>query len=83
LELAELLLNNPKEWNAAKITEIINSKQTAKIFLPEPMPVLLLYWTVTVDEDGTVHFKQDPYGRDKAIVEGLKGNFRIRSSHGQ
>jgi len=83
LELAELLLNNPKEWNAAKITEIINSKQTAKIFLPEPMPVLLLYWTVAVDEDGTVHFKQDPYGRDKAIVEGLKGSFRIRSSHGQ
>lgn len=83
LELAELLLNNPKEWNAAKIKEIINSKQTAKIFLPEPMPVLLLYWTVAVDEDGTVHFKQDPYGRDKAIVEGLKGSFRIRSSHGQ
>ena len=83
LELAELLLNNPKEWNAAKIKEIINSKQTAKIFLPEPMPVLLLYWTVAVDEDGTVHFKQDPYGRDKAIVEGLKVSFRIRSSHGQ
>ena len=57
LELAELLLNNPKEWNAAKITEIINSKQTAKIFLPEPMPVLLLYWTVAVDEDDTVEEK--------------------------
>jgi murein L,D-transpeptidase YcbB/YkuD len=42
-----------------------------------------LYWTVAVDEDGTVHFKQDPYGRDKAIVEGLKGSFRIRSTHGQ
>ena len=82
-ELAELLLNNPKEWNAAKITEVINSKQTVKVFLPEPMPVLLLYWTVAVDEDGTVHFKQDPYGRDKAIVEGLRGSFRIRSSHGQ
>jgi len=82
LELAELLLNDPKGWNAAKITEVINSKQTVRVFLPEPMPVLLLYWTVAVDENGTVHFKHDPYGRDKAIVDGLTGSFRIRSSHG-
>jgi murein L,D-transpeptidase YcbB/YkuD len=82
-ELAELLLNNPKDWSAARIREVIDSKETLRVFLPEPMPVLLLYWTVAVDEDGTVHFKQDPYGRDKAIIEGLTGGFRIRSSHGQ
>ena len=82
-ELAELLLDNPKEWNAARIREVIDSKETLRVFLPEPMPVLLLYWTVAADEDGTVHFKQDPYGRDKAIVEGLTGGFRIRSSHSQ
>ena len=82
-ELAELLLNDPSNWSYDKIMEVVDSKQTRKVFLDKPMPVLLLYWTVTVEEDGTVHFKEDPYGRDNAVMEGLKGKFRIRSIHRQ
>jgi murein L,D-transpeptidase YcbB/YkuD len=80
-ELAELLLNDSSNWNYDKIMEVVDSKQTRKVFPDEPMPVLLLYWTVTVEEDGKVHFKEDPYGRDNAVLEGLKGKFRIRSIH--
>ena len=82
-ELAELLLNNPSKWNSDKIMEVVDSKQTRRVFLVEPMPVLLLYWTATVDEDGRVHFKKDPYGRDTAVLAGLQGKFRIRSIHRQ
>ncbi|MEJ2137026.1 MAG: L,D-transpeptidase family protein, partial [Desulfofustis sp.] len=82
-ELAELLLNDSSNWNYNKIMEVVDSKQTRKVFLDEPMPVLLLYWTVTVEEDGKVHFKEDPYGRDNAVLEGLKGKFKIRSIHRQ
>ena len=82
-ELAELLLNDPSKWNSDKIMEVVDSKQTRRVFLVEPMPVLLLYWTATVDEDGRVHFKKDPYGRDTAVLAGLQGKFRIRSIHRQ
>jgi murein L,D-transpeptidase YcbB/YkuD len=82
-ELAELLLNDPSKWNSDKIMEVVDSKQTRKVFLAEPTPVLLLYWTVKVDEGGRVYFKKDPYGRDAAVLEGLQGKFRIRSIHRQ
>ena len=82
-EFAELLLNDLSKWNSDKIMEVVDSKQTRKVFLAEPKPVLLLYWTATVDEDGRVHFKKDPYGRDNAVLEGLQGKFRIRSIHRQ
>jgi murein L,D-transpeptidase YcbB/YkuD len=82
-ELAELVLNDPSNWNYDKIMKVVDSKKTRKIFLDEPMRVLLLYWTVTVEEDGKVHFKEDLYGRDNAVLKGLKGKFRIRSIHRQ
>ena len=82
-KFSELLLNDSSNWNDDKIIEVVDSKKTRKVFLDEPMPVLLLYWTVTVEEDGKVHFKEDPYGRDNAVLEGLKGKFRIRSIHRQ
>lgn len=77
-ELAELLLDNPSKWNQESIKAIIASKKTYTIALPEHIPVLLLYWTVSVDQDGLVHFKKDPYDRDKEVLEGLKEAFKFR-----
>ena len=46
--------------------------------LPEHIPVLLLYWTVAVDQNGEVQFKKDPYDRDRAVLEGLEEDFKFR-----
>ena len=77
-ELAELLLDNPAKWNQETFKTIIASKKPQTITLPKPIPVMLLYWTVAVDQDGTVHFKNDPYNRDKAVLEGLEKYFKFR-----
>lgn len=77
-ELAEILLGNPAQWNQESIKKVIASGKTRTVMLPEHIPVLLLYWTVAVDQDGTVHFKKDPYTRDKAILEGLEEAFKFR-----
>lgn len=77
-ELAEILLGNPAQWNQESIKKVIASGKTRTVMLPEHIPVLLLYWTVAVDQDGTVHFKKDPYARDKAILEGLEEAFKFR-----
>jgi murein L,D-transpeptidase YcbB/YkuD len=78
-ELAELLLDNPAKGNRETFKTIIASKKPHTITLPKPIPVMLLYWTVAVDQDGTVHFKNDPYNRDKAVLEGLKEEFKFRN----
>ena len=77
-ELAEFLLDNPARWNQESIKEVIASKKTYTVNLPEHIPVMLLYWTVSVDQDGTVHFKKDPYDRDKEVLKGLNEDFRFR-----
>ena len=77
-EQAELLLNDPEKWNREEIKKAIESGKTRTVFLPEPIPVLLLYWTVEVSPGGEVYFKKDIYGRDEAVLEGLNGEFRFR-----
>jgi murein L,D-transpeptidase YcbB/YkuD len=77
-ELAEILLNNPMKWNPESIKAVFESNKPHTVTLPEHIPVLILYWTVAVDQDGTVHFKKNPYNRDKGILEALENEFEIR-----
>ena len=78
-ELAEILLNDPVKWNQQSFKRVIESKQTQTIMLPEHVPVLLFYWTVSAARpDGIVRFKRDPYERDAEILEGLNGDFNFR-----
>lgn len=41
------------------------------ISLPSPVPIHLLYWTAWAKEDGTVHFRNDIYGRDGRLAAAL------------
>ena len=41
------------------------------------MPVILIYCTVSVDENGDVFFRKDIYDRDRAVLDGLNEEFRI------
>jgi murein L,D-transpeptidase YcbB/YkuD len=41
------------------------------ISLPSPVPIHLLYWTAWAEEDGTVHFRNDVYGRDERLAAAL------------
>ena len=77
-ELAALLLDNPAKWNQESIKAVIESKKPRTVTLPDHIPVLLLYWTVALDQDNAVHFKKDPYNRDKAVLEGLEEEFKFR-----
>jgi murein L,D-transpeptidase YcbB/YkuD len=74
-ELAELLLG-PKGWDSEKITATLDSAKTTTVYLPEPLPVLLLYWTAEIGPGGDVHFYSDVYERDQRIIEALDQPFR-------
>ncbi len=75
--LAELLLQDQDGWDRSKIDSAIDSLKQQRVSLTEPVPVLLLYWTVNVDADGTVYFKEDIYERDAKVLAGLDGGFKF------
>jgi len=78
LELAERLLANPTEWNAASIARTIDAGRTVNVTLPVKMPVLLAYWTAWVDPQGRVNFRRDVYGQDALWAAGLARGYSPR-----
>jgi len=71
LGLAELVLGDPTKWNRATLREAIDSGAQRTIRLPRPVPVFVLYWTAAVDLQGRIHFSEDVYHRDPAILSAL------------
>ncbi len=77
IELAELLLDDPAKWNRQSILEVLDTNETLKVYLPKPKPIMLLYVTISVDENGHYIFKKDVYERDRQVLEGLNEEFTI------
>lgn len=78
LQLAEKLIGNPARWNLGAIEKQVASKKSETIYLDDPVPVMLLYWTVTVGKGGPVEFIPDIYGRDAAVLGALKQKTKVR-----
>ena len=75
--LAELLLQDEDNWSLEQVEAAIDTLKQQRVNLSEPVPVLLLYWTVNVDADGTVYFRDDIYQRDAKVLAGLDGAYRF------
>lgn len=73
---AELLLE-ANSMDAASIEELRQSRQMKSVFLKEPIDVLLLYWTAEVGSDGRIHFYEDVYLRDRAVLEALNSPYQV------
>jgi murein L,D-transpeptidase YcbB/YkuD len=71
-ELAAWVLRDQPEWNLERIRAAMQSgKDNLQLNLTKPIPVLILYGTAVVDEQGTVHFFDDLYGHDAALEKVL------------
>ena len=72
LDLAVVLLKDSEGWTKDKLTQIIGSGEQKTITLSRPIPVHLVYLTAWVNKDGSVNFRDDIYGRDNRLAEGLR-----------
>jgi murein L,D-transpeptidase YcbB/YkuD len=72
LDLAALLLGSDPRWSRDEIDRVIASGVERTVSLPEPIPVHLLYWTVWVEDDTTLQFRDDIYGRDEPVLRELR-----------
>ncbi|HEY4229981.1 MAG TPA: L,D-transpeptidase family protein [Thermoanaerobaculia bacterium] len=71
LELVELLLADPQSWSASKIDAAVATGKTQTVRLRQPVPVLIMYWTIDPTVEKKTVFKRDPYGRDEALAQAL------------
>ncbi len=75
LELAALLLAEDPDWGADAIRAAVAGARTRTVFLPRPVPVMILYWTAGMGPDGEFGFHPDVYGRDAAVLAALDSDF--------
>ena len=74
-DLAEVLLGSDG-WDQDKIKATLDSLETKTVYLPEALPVLLLYWTADIGQTGDVHFYTDVYERDARITKAMAAPFK-------
>jgi murein L,D-transpeptidase YcbB/YkuD len=70
--LAEVVLNGQSGWTLDKIKAAIASEERQTVNLDKPLPVHITYLTAWVNKDGSVHFRDDIYGRDERLLAALE-----------
>ncbi len=67
-QLAAHLLRHQTGWSLDRIQAVIASGKRVQVPLAEPLNVHLRYLTAWMADDGSVHFRDDLYGRDKVLA---------------
>jgi murein L,D-transpeptidase YcbB/YkuD len=70
-DLAAWVLRDNPGWTLERIRSAMNGSTNQEVSLAHPIPVLIVYATVIVLEDGLVHFYDDIYGHDAALEKVL------------
>jgi len=70
-DLAAWVLRDNPNWTPERIRAAMNGSAPQQVNLEHPIPVLIVYATVIVLEDGLVHFYDDIYGHDAALEKVL------------
>jgi L,D-transpeptidase YcbB len=78
LELAAILLDGQDGWNRERIEETVKAGTTESVALEHRIPVLIVYWTVSVGASGEIHYMRDFYGLDPGVLAALGGRTTSR-----
>ena len=69
VKMANYLLKDDGSWSPEKIDAAMNTGNEKSVKLKNPVPVLITYYTAWVDENGQLHFADDIYAHDKALID--------------
>lgn len=78
--LAWLLLSEQSDDPGTMIENILATGDETEVPLEKPIPIHLLYLTSWVDHAGTLHFREDVYGRDEALARALHADVEARQT---
>lgn len=78
LELAEFVFSGDSEWSAHRIQEEIDTGISNKhVYLQQPIPVHILYFTVWVENNDKVHFADDIYNILDSAMKQLQYDYYL------
>jgi len=69
--LLELIANEQMRMGYKKISKLLKSGKNKSIGLDRKVPVFIRYYTVFVEDDGTVKFARDIYQYDKILLKDI------------
>ncbi|MBM3544667.1 MAG: hypothetical protein FJX44_09220 [Alphaproteobacteria bacterium] len=72
-QFAFLLLNHDQGWTKGHVASAINGRDDNHIVLQNKIPVHIVYFTVRVNEDGSLSTFRDLYRHDARIIGALNG----------
>ncbi len=75
-ELAAWVLRNNPGWDAQRIRAAMNGEASFELKLAHPIPVLIVYGTAIVLQDGIVRFYDDLYGQDAELERALQQHYQ-------
>lgn len=61
IELALYCLKDQAGWDSDRIMKVLESGEIEQVNLVEHIPIVIVYWTAWVDENGIVYFRNDIY----------------------
>ncbi len=68
--LATLLLGE-QGWDRARVLAAMQGRDSVRVDLDPPVPVVISYLTAAAESDGRIHFFDDIYGRDPILSDVL------------
>ena len=74
-DLAVWVLRDMPGWDMAHVRAAMNGGSNQQVNLTHPIPVLIVYATVIITEDGLVHFYDDIYGHDATLEKVLQQGY--------
>jgi murein L,D-transpeptidase YcbB/YkuD len=65
--LAAWVLRDRADWSPEHIAEAMKNTETVQVNLDKTIPILIIYATAVVRQNGEVHFFEDIYGQDASL----------------
>jgi murein L,D-transpeptidase YcbB/YkuD len=76
IDLAKRLLADQPAWQPEAIEAVLDSGKSKTVYLTDPLPVYLLYWTANPLREGEeIEYLPDVYDRDGTILKALDAPF--------
>ena len=71
-QLAAVLLKEDQNWSQARTMEAVDTGYDQHIALRQKIPVYITYFTLKVNDDGSISTYEDIYGHDARMAAALK-----------
>ncbi len=76
-EFAQYLLRDYPGWTKDTIFAVVQRGERRTVNLKDKIPVYVLYCTAWRENDGTIQFREDYYGRDRQLSDALREAPRV------